>query len=93
MSGSKHDVYTIGTTDLLYPATCTIEAYVEDAWKNATNSKRLTNEPYTDHQHKNVNKGKVAAVDLVKFEISVYGASSAKYTITLRQCERCTYNW
>jgi PGF-CTERM protein len=85
LSGSGHDVYTIGTTDLLYPGTYTIEAYVEDAsGANATDSKIINvTSPTPIISIKMENEGgKVAAGDLAKFEISVYGASSAKYTIT-----------
>ena len=82
LSGSGHDVYTIGTTDLLYPGTYTIEAYVEDAWTNATDSKIINvTSPTPIISIKMENKGKVAAGDLAKFKVSVYGASSAKYTI------------
>lgn len=85
LSGSGHDVYTIGTTDLLYPGTYTIEAYVEDAsGANATDSKIINvTSPTPIISIKMENEGgKVAAGDIAKFEISVYGASSAKYTIT-----------
>ncbi len=83
LSGSGYDVYTIGTTDLLYPGTYTIEAYVEDAWTNATDSRTINvTSPTPIISIKMENKGKVAAGDLAKFKVSVYGASNAKYTIT-----------
>ena len=85
LSGSGHDVYTIGTTDLLYPGTYTVEAYVEDAsGANATDSKIISvTSPTPIISIKKENEGgKVAAEDLAKFKVSVYGASSAKYTIT-----------
>jgi len=85
LSGSGHDVYTIGTTDLLYPGTYTIEAYVEDSsGANATDSRTINvTSPTPIISIKMENEGgKVAVGDLAKFEISVYGASSAKYTMT-----------
>jgi len=85
LSRSGHDIYTIGTTDLLYPGTYTVEAYVEDAsGANATDSKIISvTSPTPIISIKKENEGgKVAAEDLAKFKVSVYGASSAKYTIT-----------
>ena len=83
LSGSGHDAYTIGTTDLLYPGTCMVEAYVEDTWTNATDSKIINvTSPTPIISIKMENDGKVAAGDLAKFKVSVYGASSAGYTIT-----------